>query len=329
MIIRRHITANYTIIPNEAILDGRLSIAARWLLIYLLSRPHNWQVQVSDIQKQGNIGRDKAYALVKELVGARWVRRDESRLTDGKWGGVEYVVMDEPEATETQCIDSLSAPLPEKPDTVNPLPVKPHLNKNGKTPRTEKKTNISADAEFDEFWAAYPKRPNNPKAPAKAKYLNARTRLNVSHETLLQAAKAYATTREGEDPKFTAQAVTWLNQRRWEDEQSAASVPAVAVEDGAVEQLQAEAKMRVGDRAACDQALAGALAAGATMAQLMEAAKKFRLLVKQKREGGYDMPVPLLETWLKFRWRDMDAYELCTSGMLNRPAVRPKRERAA
>jgi hypothetical protein len=67
---------------------------------------------------------------------------------------------------------------------------------------------------FHEFWQAYPFRPGNPKKPAFEIYKKAIAR-GVFPSTILNAAKEYAATRSGEDPKYTAMARTWLGQERW------------------------------------------------------------------------------------------------------------------
>lgn len=70
---------------------------------------------------------------------------------------------------------------------------------------------------FDEFWSAYPKRDGaNPKKPAHTKWKTIVKK--VSPDVLIDAAKAYAKQNAGKDPKFVAQAITWLNQERWNDD---------------------------------------------------------------------------------------------------------------
>lgn len=71
--------------------------------------------------------------------------------------------------------------------------------------------------DFNEFWDAYPKRPSNPKEPAFKSYLKARKQ-GATQTEIMVGLLAYARTRRNEDPKFTAQAVTWLNQKRWQDD---------------------------------------------------------------------------------------------------------------
>ena len=54
-------------IDQRAIEDARLPWAARGLLVYLLSKPDDWQVRVKDLQKRGDLGRDGIYKLLAVL----------------------------------------------------------------------------------------------------------------------------------------------------------------------------------------------------------------------------------------------------------------------
>lgn len=185
--------------------------------------------------------------------------------------------------------------------------------------RHKEPSNISFDLEFEEFWAAYPKRPNNPKAPAKTKYVNARIRQNVSHETIIKSVTAYAASRVGEDPKYTAQAVTWLNQRRWELEYQ-------PIERMASEDVNALIDLFPWPNQSASDVLAALKSANADIDDLQEAVRKFSLLVKAQKSEGF-VPSPIsLAAFIKFKWRDMDAYEFCRVGMNNTLAVRPKRK---
>ncbi len=65
---------------------------------------------------------------------------------------------------------------------------------------------------FDDFWEAYPRKVR--KAAARESY--ARALRKTSAENLLAAARRYAAT-PGLEERFTAHAVTWLNQERWTD----------------------------------------------------------------------------------------------------------------
>lgn len=187
---------------------------------------------------------------------------------------------------------------------------------------------ISFDLEFEEFWAAYPKRPNNPKAAAKKKYAAIRKQ-NVKRETIVNAARKYAALRQGEDPKFTAMAVTWLNQWRFEDDYDAHVSDDTAGDIVNVRDLKKIADLYPGLEVGADdpyKALSREMKAGATVDQIREAADKYRLLIKAQREQGLTYPLPSLGSWIRFKWREMDGYEFCRVGMNNTLAVRPKRK---
>ncbi len=78
---------------------------------------------------------------------------------------------------------------------------------------------------FDEFWSAYPKRSgSNPKQPAEEKFyrlVKASAEPAKLADEILDGARRYAASVQGGDPRFVAQAQTWLNQGRWRDDHTA------------------------------------------------------------------------------------------------------------
>ena len=82
----------------------------------------------------------------------------------------------------------------------------------------------SAAERFDGFWRIYPsRRPHsNPKKPAREKF-EAALKRGVPASVISRGAENYAVYVEQEttDPRYIAQAVTWLNQERWAEYQEA------------------------------------------------------------------------------------------------------------
>jgi hypothetical protein len=75
-----------------------------------------------------------------------------------------------------------------------------------------------ARAAFVEFKKIYPKRSGaQPWTPAEKKFLTV-CREGISPDEILAGAAAYARSEAADDPKFVAQAITWLNQKRWADD---------------------------------------------------------------------------------------------------------------
>ncbi len=79
--------------------------------------------------------------------------------------------------------------------------------------------------QFEIFWRTYPsRRPHsNPKKPARAKF-EAAVKRGVAAADMVRGAEHYAAyvERERTDPKYVAQAQTWLNEDRWVQYQEAA-----------------------------------------------------------------------------------------------------------
>jgi len=96
-IVRREHRDNFTIVPNAMFLDERLSVEAKGVLGFLLSRPHKWQVRLDHIERTLKIGRKKLQRIFRELIGAGYVTREQQRILDGyRFGEMDYVVRDVP-----------------------------------------------------------------------------------------------------------------------------------------------------------------------------------------------------------------------------------------
>jgi len=188
-------------------------------------------------------------------------------------------------------------------------------------------SSISSDDEFEEFWAAYPKRPNNPKKPAKLKYMAARKR-GVPHDVIMAGVNAYAQIRANEDPKFTKLAETWLNKECWQDDYTldggtSRPEPQMEAAEKWLDEIVAVYPGHVGDRAEAAKLIAVELSKGVQGKDLWDAARKYKLFCKGPPYEDRKITPAMLETWLKFKWREMDGYEFCTVGPDRIRTVRP------
>jgi uncharacterized protein YktA (UPF0223 family) len=191
------------------------------------------------------------------------------------------------------------------------------------------------DADFEAFWAAYPKRPNNPRKKAMAAYKKARK--TTSQEKLLTSVGEYFAYMQGENPKFVAMASTWLNDERWNcDYSESAEVikaykstkagDASTISDEDLDAVINQYKGIVSDRMAAKRILASELSSGITLDRIVEAAEKYAMHCKQMRYDGLKINTPILEAWLKFKWREMDAYFISKSPM-RKPILKPVSEK--
>ena len=74
--------------------------------------------------------------------------------------------------------------------------------------------------DFEDFWRVYPKRPNNPKQPARLAW-EAKVRAGVlpPQDQIIRAVDAYRAyvIKEKLEPKFICHTRTWISQERWEE----------------------------------------------------------------------------------------------------------------
>src|SRR5690606_25720800 len=94
--------------------DDRLTLAARGLLVMLLSRPDDWRIRISDLRKRCHVGRDAVYKLLRELRKLGYVRYVPSRTPSGRLAGGTYYVHEIP--SETVNVQ----PLPDLPEAAAP-----------------------------------------------------------------------------------------------------------------------------------------------------------------------------------------------------------------
>lgn len=122
LIVRSSLKDNFSVLPNELLNDDRLSADQLGLLVYLLSKPTDWQVQVTELRKRFDVGRDKIRTILGCLEQYGYISKEQVRA-DGKFASNRYVVSD--------------SPLTEKPLTEKPLTVNPTLTKDRSKQKTE------------------------------------------------------------------------------------------------------------------------------------------------------------------------------------------------
>lgn len=161
---------NFTVIRNEVLNDERLSLAAVGLLCWLIARHDGWQVSVKGLMAlwKGSgreIGRDALNGLLRELVEAGYVVRQQSRSESGRMAEMDYVVFDTPQ-TDSPCTD---LPYTEKPLTAEPYTANPHQ------PNTKTSTKYELEPRTDKNLARTPAGDAAPASTDAKKQANADT----------------------------------------------------------------------------------------------------------------------------------------------------------
>jgi hypothetical protein len=65
--------------------DSKISLEARAIVGYVLSKPPNWKVRVRDLMIQGGVGRDKLRRIFKELIHGGYMQRERVKGRGGRF----------------------------------------------------------------------------------------------------------------------------------------------------------------------------------------------------------------------------------------------------
>lgn len=68
-------TGNYSIIHNHPLSDPRLSLKAKGLAAYLLTKPDTWSITITNIETYNQDGQDAIKAALQELERCGYLKR--------------------------------------------------------------------------------------------------------------------------------------------------------------------------------------------------------------------------------------------------------------
>lgn len=210
-------------IERTTLQDERLSFRAKGILAYLLSKPEDWQTNIKDVQNHGTEGRDAIRSAMKELQEFGYAKLTPLQDENGRLIGKSYTISETPELDEDDTERRKTRPS-ENPKVGNsesretrPFTNKEYYkdenisNKEGNdNVRTEQKK-LFSEPSFDEFWNLYNKK------VAKNKCQQKWNRLKVSEkQAIMEHLPDFV--KATPEIEFRCNPLTYLNQRRWEDE---------------------------------------------------------------------------------------------------------------
>ena len=106
---------NFTSIHNKLINNSRISLKAKGIMLYMLSKPENWKYNPKEITKNSKDGLDSVYSGIKELIEAGYISR--TRHSDGT---VDYFVFEDVEENDIVDFSKKENPNRENPNRENP-----------------------------------------------------------------------------------------------------------------------------------------------------------------------------------------------------------------
>ena len=243
-----------TRIQNYIIWDKGMSPLARFALIAMLSLPDDWDYSVRGMAAMLNISKDTMSKYIRELEDAGYLKRRQAHSEKGRFASTQYVLTDTPgqfgEETEAE-------PCPKKYDTDEPRPnfSAPEISAPENSPqkkRTEEKIRTEeysppynpptggskrrknakqSEAKeapdwkperFALFWQAYPC------GKSKQAAIKAWDKLQPDDKLLAEMARGLKRAMASDEWQRgfgIPHASTWINQRRWTDEERGPIMP--------------------------------------------------------------------------------------------------------
>lgn len=128
----------FVVLYRSAAQDARLSLEARGLLVMMASLPDNWSYSETGLASKAGCGRQKVNRILRELIDAGYLLREQRHGEHGKFSSCTYVLQEEAPAGKAK-----KAPLYEKPSTAQPSTVKPSTGNQALNNKEEKNKEIN------------------------------------------------------------------------------------------------------------------------------------------------------------------------------------------
>jgi len=140
--VSKDATHPYARVDNSVFTTRCLSPEARWALGYLLSKPNNWELRMTDLQHQAGCGRDKVRRMIRELEASGHLVRQRTHRADGRWVWESVIYEQPPFPVAVLAPAAVSPPCPEKPSmgappAVTPPPATPPIKRDRIAATTE------------------------------------------------------------------------------------------------------------------------------------------------------------------------------------------------
>lgn len=95
-IIKHKKEVDFTTIYNDCINDRKLKTDSLAILVYVMSKPDDWEIKIKEISNRFSLGRDSVDRAIKCLVSAGYMRRVQKRVCDGSFARLVIYASDKP-----------------------------------------------------------------------------------------------------------------------------------------------------------------------------------------------------------------------------------------
>lgn len=242
----------FIVLYRDAAQDIRLSLEARGLFALMVSLPENWEYTVSGLAVKAGCGKDKIRRILKELQDVGYLIREQVHDAGGKFSANIYVLQDEsPLSGNTVNGKNRQREKPSagfstqknkdlKEQEIENTPCSPPDGAvSAKRSRRRKAKEVPdwKPERFEGFWRIYPLKKSKQDAIHAWDALQPDDRLLAIMGHALQrqiASREWQRKIREEDGQGIPYPATWINGRRWEDEDQpgCATFPVAGQEGG-------------------------------------------------------------------------------------------------
>ena len=207
------LTEKFSTVPNALIQNFIVSLEARGLLVYLLSLPSDWKLNIKDLSKKNNLGENKIRKLVNELIECKYIIRVQDRVKNGTFKSFNYFIYDTPQTQQIRPVDDL--PQVDIPQVDNPLVDIRDTYKENNIQKKQYTKETYSDA-FEEFWKVCKRKQGKDRTYKKYQEIIK----TVDPAILIKKMKQYNEEKEEckTEIQYYKNPYTWLHQKGWEDE---------------------------------------------------------------------------------------------------------------
>jgi hypothetical protein len=95
-ILSKSFKCNFTQVPNEIINDKNVSLKAKGLYLYMVSKPDNWEFSLNGLTSQLKECKDSIIVIINELVKCGYLQKIKNRNDDGTQSMNDYILYETP-----------------------------------------------------------------------------------------------------------------------------------------------------------------------------------------------------------------------------------------
>jgi len=114
MNVRNNLRRDFTQTPNELINNDSISRHARFLFVWLCSKPDNWEFYSQGVNKALGCKDDARRKYMKELYDTGWIDVCQKRNPDGSWAANDIILNSSPVLPVSEKIGDGKKPEPVK-----------------------------------------------------------------------------------------------------------------------------------------------------------------------------------------------------------------------